>query len=110
MNDRGVGDGTFQSALVSRDGENPIKDADENAQSGQYGSALQAAAAKGHEHIVRLLLNKGAEVATQGRYNGNALQAAAVGGYNPLCGCCWKRVWSGCERRKVWNRIARGVV
>jgi ankyrin repeat protein len=58
------------------------KDADVNAQGGLYGNALQAAAARGHEGIVKLLLEKDADA--QGRYYGNALQAAAAGGHEGI--------------------------
>jgi ankyrin repeat protein len=36
--------------------------ADVNAQGGRYGSALQAASSEGHDKIVQLLLDKGADV------------------------------------------------
>ncbi|KAF2752639.1 hypothetical protein EJ05DRAFT_430419, partial [Pseudovirgaria hyperparasitica] len=49
--------------------------ADVNAQGGRYGNALQAASCRGHEHTVKLLLNKGAVV------HDSALQAAADGGH-----------------------------
>ena len=42
------------------------KEADVNAQGGQYRNALQAASSKGNEAIVRLLLDKGADDNTQG--------------------------------------------
>jgi hypothetical protein len=51
--------------------------ADVNAQGGEYGNALQAAAL-GDEEIVKILLNAGADVNAQGGEYGNALQAAAV--------------------------------
>ena len=35
-------------------------DADVNAQGGQYGNSLKAASSRGHEQIVRLLVEKGA--------------------------------------------------
>ncbi|KAH7385298.1 hypothetical protein DE146DRAFT_666750, partial [Phaeosphaeria sp. MPI-PUGE-AT-0046c] len=38
------------------------KGADINAQGGEYGNALQAASYKGHEQIVKLLLNRSADV------------------------------------------------
>jgi hypothetical protein len=52
--------------------------ADVHAQGGQNGNALQAASARGHEKVVRILLDKCPEVNAQGRY-GNAL-------YTPLEG------------------------
>ncbi|KAJ3871214.1 ankyrin repeat-containing domain protein [Lentinula edodes] len=44
---------------------------------GQYGNALQAASSKGHEPIVKLLLEHNADVNAQGGKYGNALQAAS---------------------------------
>jgi hypothetical protein len=38
------------------------KDADVNAQGGEYGNALQAASAGGHEQVVKTLLDKDANV------------------------------------------------
>jgi ankyrin repeat protein len=43
-----------------------------------YGNALQAASLQGHEAIVKLLLEKGADVNAQGGHYGNALQAASI--------------------------------
>jgi ankyrin repeat protein len=45
-----------------------------------YGTALQAAAVKGKEAIVEMLLEKGAYVNAQGGLFGTALQAAAAEG------------------------------
>lgn len=45
---------------------------------GRYGSALCAAAARGDELAVRFLINRGADVLTQGGIYGNALQAACL--------------------------------
>jgi ankyrin repeat protein len=39
---------------------------------GDYGNALQAASTGGHEAIVKLLIEKGADVNVQGEYYGNA--------------------------------------
>lgn len=51
---------------------------------GEYGNALQAASYRGHEAVVRLLLDKGAKVNTQSGYYGNALQAASSGGHETI--------------------------
>jgi ankyrin repeat protein len=48
-------------------------------QVGKYGSALQAASAEGQEAVVKLLLDKGADMNQVGKY-GSALQAASAGG------------------------------
>jgi ankyrin repeat protein len=55
--------------------------ADVNAQGGVYGTALQAASARGHAEIVRQLLERGADVNAQGGENGTALQDASDGGH-----------------------------
>jgi ankyrin repeat protein len=55
-----------------------------NVQSGRYGNALQAASTRGHEQIVQLLLDRGAEVNAQGAYYGNALQAASGQGHEQI--------------------------
>jgi len=60
------------------------KGADVNAQGGEYGNALQAAASNGHEGIVRLLLDEGADVNAQGGFYGNALQVAAYEGHEGI--------------------------
>ncbi|KAJ8108074.1 hypothetical protein ONZ43_g6538 [Nemania bipapillata] len=57
------------------------KGADVNAVGGVYGNALQAAAARGFDDTVKLLLDKGADVNAQGGVFGSALQAASVGGH-----------------------------
>ncbi|KAL4947073.1 purine and uridine phosphorylase [Aspergillus filifer] len=48
---------------------------------GYYGNALQAASFHGYQGIVRLLLDKGADVNAQGGIYGNALQAASADGH-----------------------------
>ena len=55
-----------------------------NARGGFYGNALQAASYKGHEKLVELLLDKGADVNAQGGYYGNALQVASDKGHEKL--------------------------
>ncbi|KAJ4034152.1 hypothetical protein NW758_011110 [Fusarium oxysporum] len=60
------------------------KGADVNAQGGDYGNALQAAAYGGHQEIVTLLLAEGADVNAQGGQLGNALQAASVNGHQGI--------------------------
>jgi ankyrin repeat protein len=49
------------------------KNADVNAQGGDYGNALQAASEGGHEQVVKLLLEKNTDVNAQGRRYSNAL-------------------------------------
>ncbi|CUS12034.1 unnamed protein product, partial [Tuber aestivum] len=51
-----------------------------NSRGGQYGNALQAAAAAGNESVVQLLLEHGAEANAEGGDYGNALQAGARAG------------------------------
>ncbi|KAJ3870633.1 ankyrin repeat-containing domain protein, partial [Lentinula edodes] len=55
-----------------------ISFADVDVSGGAYGTPLQAASFKGHEHIVKLLLKNGAKVNAQGDRYGNALQAASL--------------------------------
>ncbi|KAK3947728.1 ankyrin repeat-containing domain protein [Pseudoneurospora amorphoporcata] len=57
---------------------------DINAQGGDYGTALQAASARGYKEVVEMLLDKGADVNAQGGYYGTALQAASAGGYKEV--------------------------
>lgn len=52
--------------------------ADINAQTGIYGTALQAAAVGGHETVVHLLLDRGADVNAQGGQYGTALMVASA--------------------------------
>ncbi|KAL4995400.1 purine and uridine phosphorylase [Aspergillus recurvatus] len=65
--------------------------ADINAQGGEYGNALQAAAYEGYQEIVHLLLNRGADINAQGGRYGNALQAAAYKGYQEIVHLLLKR-------------------
>jgi ankyrin repeat domain-containing protein 50 len=60
-----------------------ISDLD-NAQGGRYGNALQAASYEGHEKVVELLLDKGADVNAQGGKYDNALQAASHQGHDKV--------------------------
>ncbi|CUS06945.1 unnamed protein product, partial [Tuber aestivum] len=62
-----------------------------NAQGGEYGNALQAAAANGNEAVVGLLLERGADVNAQGGGYGNALQAAALNGNESVVGLLLER-------------------
>lgn len=57
---------------------------DVNVYGGPHGNALQAAACKGHEKVVQILLHAGAEVNAQGGYRGNAVSAASLGGHDKL--------------------------
>lgn len=52
-----------------------------NAQSGQYGNAVQAASSKGYLGIVQFLVGKGVEANAQGGMFGNALRAVSSKGY-----------------------------
>ncbi|KAJ5200683.1 Pfs NACHT and ankyrin domain-containing protein [Penicillium cf. griseofulvum] len=52
-----------------------------DSKDGRYGNALQAASAEGYQEIVKLLLDKGADINTQGGRYGNALQAASGEGH-----------------------------
>jgi ankyrin repeat protein len=60
--------------------------ADVNAQGGEYGNSLQAAAAshRDSEKVVRLLLEKGVDVNAPGGEYGNALQAASYHGHDAV--------------------------
>ena len=51
-----------------------------NACRGLYGHELQVASSGGHDNIVRLLLEKGADVNMETGYYGSALQAASLNG------------------------------
>ena len=54
------------------------KDADVNAEGGEYGSALQAALSKDYGDVVQQQLDKGADVNAQGGEYGCALQAGVI--------------------------------
>jgi hypothetical protein len=68
------------------------KGADVNAQGGEYGNALQAASARGHEAasvrvheaVMKLLLDKDADVNVQGGQYGNALYTASARGHKAV--------------------------
>lgn len=51
---------------------------------GRHGSALQAAACRGNQQIVNVLLAKGADVNAKGGEYGNALQAASYWGHDGI--------------------------
>ena len=57
----------------------------------EYGDALQAASERGHEKMVRLLLEEGADINAQDGEYGNALQAASYGGHEKVVEL-WDRV------------------
>jgi ankyrin repeat protein len=60
------------------------KKADFNTQGGDYGNALQAASAKGHQAVIELLLEKGANINTQEGNYSNALQIASINGHQAV--------------------------
>ena len=53
---------------------------------------LSVPSAGGHAAVVRLLLEKNADINTQGGEYGSALQAASAGVMVQLWGCSWKRM------------------
>lgn len=55
-----------------------------NTHLGFCGNALQAASANGHEKVVKLLLDKGANINAQGGVYGNSLQAASANGHEKV--------------------------
>ncbi|KAL3488651.1 hypothetical protein BJX62DRAFT_253118 [Aspergillus germanicus] len=73
----------FNSLVQRWKGETGTKDVI-NAQGGRFGNALQAASYGGHEKVMQLLLDRGAEVNAQGGDLGNALQAASCGGHEKV--------------------------
>ncbi|KAJ3804107.1 ankyrin repeat-containing domain protein [Lentinula aff. lateritia] len=57
---------------------------DVNLSCGEYGNALQVASYRGHESIVKLLLENNADANAQGGLYGNALQTASSQGYQNI--------------------------
>lgn len=55
-----------------------------DAQGGFYGHALQAASIRGHEKVVQMLLDRGADINAQGGTYSNALQAASYRGHKKV--------------------------
>ena len=55
-----------------------------NAQGGSHGNVLVAASVEGHEKVVQILVDAGADVNAQGGRYGNALQAASAQGHEKL--------------------------
>jgi ankyrin repeat protein len=55
-----------------------------NGKSFGDGDALYTASRRGHWQVVKMLLDKGADVNAQGGQNNNALQAASVGGHEQV--------------------------
>ncbi|KAH6884132.1 hypothetical protein B0T10DRAFT_518181, partial [Thelonectria olida] len=82
-----TGDGCYGSRLRRASFDIHLlleKDADVNAEGGEYGSALQAASAEGHDKTVQLLLEKGAVINAEGGRFGSAIQAASYGGHDKI--------------------------
>ena len=61
-----------------------FQDAEFNAKGGYYGHPLAAASSKGHENIVQLLIENGANIHAQGGFYGNALQVASSKGHENI--------------------------
>ena len=55
-----------------------------NVQERHCGNALQTTSFKGHDKVMQMLLEKGADVNAQGGLYGNALQAALFGDYDQV--------------------------
>jgi hypothetical protein len=75
---------TILRSLLASDDQYPALSKSVNAQGGGYGNALQAASSEGHEEVVQMLLDQGADVNAQGGGYGNALQAASSEGYKKV--------------------------
>lgn len=60
---------------------NNCQSIDVNAQSGMFGTALQAAAYSGQTRSIRMLLERGAQISISGGKYGNALNAAVIRGH-----------------------------
>lgn len=68
---------TSLTGLIASVGTLLDKGADVNAQGGDYGTALQAASARGHYKIVQVLPNRGADIVAEGGRHVNALYTAS---------------------------------
>ena len=55
-----------------------------NARGGYCGNALQAASEEGHEKVVQILIDAGADVTAQGEDYSNALYAASLNGHEKI--------------------------
>ncbi|THW63458.1 hypothetical protein D6D19_09648, partial [Aureobasidium pullulans] len=76
-------------------------------------SALYWASELGHEGIVQMLLDKGADVNVQGGYYGNVLQAASVGGHDKTVQLLLEKgadvnVQGGCYNTALYAASAHG--
>ncbi|KAL8701797.1 MAG: hypothetical protein Q9201_004711 [Fulgogasparrea decipioides] len=69
----------FESCLTTSGGQSIIGRHGRN-----YGTTLHAASAGGHNKIVEMLLDKGADINAQGGEYGNALQAAITEGHDKV--------------------------
>jgi ankyrin repeat domain-containing protein 50 len=73
-----------QKLINTRQPKNSQQRALVNAQSKEYGNALQAASYGGHEKMVQILINAKTDVNTQSKEYGNALQAVSYGDHEKI--------------------------
>jgi ankyrin repeat protein len=75
-----------------------------NAVGGTFGNALQAASTMGKEVVVRLLLEKGADVNAVGGIFGNALQTASKYGHKAVVRLLLE---NGAKKPSLWKRLIK---
>ncbi|KAG2413226.1 hypothetical protein HFD88_002415 [Aspergillus terreus] len=72
------------NSLLPLHTENPKLSETVDAPGGSYGHALQAASVNGHEKVVQMLLDRGADINAQGGVHNNALVAASYLGHEKI--------------------------